>query len=295
MSDLYPFEPHYLDLGGHRLHYVDEGQGEAVLMVHGNPSWSFYYRNLIKALRTTHRAIAPDHVGCGRSDKPGDDRYEYTLSTRAADLGRLVEHLGLRRITLVVHDWGGMIGMAWAVKNPDLISRVVVLNTGAFHLPSGKAFPPTIALARMPGLGAALVRGGNAFARGAVRFCVTRHPMPPEVAAGYLEPYGTWADRIAIQRFVEDIPLRARDHSYEVVSQTAAALDRLRAKPMLICWGMRDFVFDRHFLAEWERRFPDAQVHRFDDCGHYVLEDAAEEIVALVREFVDAHPVEAKL
>ena len=286
MSALYPFSPNHFDLDGYRMHYVDEGQGSPVLMVHGNPSWSFYYRDLVKDLRRDHRAIAVDHIGCGRSDKPDDDRYDYTLESRVNDLERLVEHLGLSNITLVVHDWGGMIGMAWAVRHPELISRIVILNTAAFPKPATKRFPPTIMLARAPGLGAALVRGGNAFARGAVRFCVTRRPMTPEIAAGYLEPYDSWDNRIAVHRFVQDIPLRASDRSYAVLSRTAEGLEGLAQKPMLVCWGMKDFVFDHHFLAEWRRRFPRADVHEFPDCGHYVLEDATEEIVALVRGFV---------
>ncbi len=294
MKSLYPFAPHVLDLDGLRYHYVDEGRGEPVLMVHGNPTWSFYYRGLVTALRDRYRTIAPDHIGCGRSDKPGEDRYAYTLASRVHDLTRLVDTLDLRDVTLVVHDWGGAIGMAWAVQNPDRVARIVVLNTAAFHLPAGKTFPPVLALARIPGLGALLVRGANAFVRGSIRFCVTRRPLPPEVAAGYLEPYGTLADRIAVHRFVQDIPLREGDPAYDVITRTADGLSRLHDKPMLVAWGMKDFVFDHRFLAEWERRFPRADVHRFDDCGHFILEDARDEIVGLVEAFLDAHPLEAR-
>jgi pimeloyl-ACP methyl ester carboxylesterase len=294
VSDLYPFAPHVLDLDGLRYHYVDEGRGDPVLMVHGNPTWSFYWRELVKSLRGRYRTIAPDHIGCGRSDKPSDDRYAYTLASRVADLGRLVEELDLRNITLVVHDWGGAIGMAWAVQHPDRVARIVVLNTAAFHLPDGKGFPPAIALARVPLLGGLLVRGANAFVRGSIRFCVTRRALPPEVAAGYLEPHRNNADRIAVHRFVQDIPLRAGDPAYDLITRTAEGLPRLADKPMLIAWGMKDFVFDHHFLAEWERRFPRAAVHRFDDCGHWVLEDARDEILALVDTFLEQHPLEAR-
>ena len=302
MSGLYPFAPHYLDLhsrsagggnsegGGHRMHYVDEGQGDPVVMVHGNPSWSFYYRDLISQLRSSHRVIAPDHIGCGRSDKPNDDHYDYTLSTRVTDLGRLVDSLDLRDITLVVHDWGGMIGMAWAAQHPDRIAKLVVMNTAAFPLPAGKTFPVSLALARTPGVGALLVRGANAFSRGAVRYCVTRRPMSKAVAAGYLEPYDSWAHRIAVHRFVQDIPLKESDRAYPIMKETGDALIHLADKPMLICWGLKDFVFGPQFLDEWVRRFPSAEVQRFEDCGHYVLEDAGEEIVPLVRKFVDGRP-----
>jgi pimeloyl-ACP methyl ester carboxylesterase len=289
VSGLYPFAPHYIEVGGHRMHYVDEGQGDAVLMVHGNPSWSFFYRNLIAEFASSHRVIAPDHIGCGRSDKPNDDDYDYTLSTRLADLGTLIDSLDLRNITLIVHDWGGMIGMAWAARHPDRISRLVIMNTAAFPLPKAKSLPASLTLARTPGIGALLVRGANAFSLGAIRSCVTRRPMSKAVAAGYLEPYDSWAHRIAVHRFVQDIPLNEDDRAYPIVRETGEALTRLADKPMLISWGLRDFVFDHHFLDEWVRRFPEAEVHRFDDCGHYVLEDAGEEIIPLVREFVDGH------
>ena len=294
MNDLYPFAPHVLDLDGLRYHYVDEGRGEPVLMVHGNPTWSFYYRELVKARRDRYRTIAPDHIGCGRSDKPGEDRYAYTLASRVRDLGRLVDELDLRDVTLVVHDWGGAIGMAWAVQNPDRVARIVVLNTAAFHLPEGKTFPPALALARVPGLGGLLVRGANAFVRGSIRFCVTRRPLPPDVAAGYLEPHRTLADRIAVHRFVQDIPLRTGDPAYDVITRTAEGLPRLADKPMLVGWGMKDFVFDHRFLEQWERRFPRAAVHRFEDCGHWIMEDARDEIIALVDSFLANHPLEAR-
>ena len=291
MSTLYPFTPHYHDSAGHRLHYVDEGSGEAVLMIHGNPSWSFFYRDLIQALSGDHRTVAPDHIGCGRSDKPDDRGYDYTLDSRVADLNSLVEKLDLREITLVVHDWGGMIGLAWAVQNVDRLSRLVVMNTAAFPLPDRNRIPASLRLARTPGLGALLVRGANAFARGAVRTCVTRAPMSKDVAAGYLEPYDSWAHRIAVHRFVQDIPLQKGDRAWATVRGTADSLHRLTDLPMLLCWGMRDFVFDEEFLDEWTARFPAAEVHRFPDCGHYVLEDASREIVPLVRGFIEAHPL----
>ena len=193
----------------------------------------------------------------------------------------------------MVHDWGGAIGMGWATRNPQRVSRIVVLNTGAFHLPGGKRFPSALGLARVPGFGALAVRGANAFVRAANRVCVTRRPLPAEVAAGYLEPYRSWQDRVAVHRFVQDIPLHPRDRAYSVITGIADTLVRLDDKPMLICWGMKDFVFDHHFLQEWERRFPAAAVHRFEDCGHYVLEDAQEEILELVEAFLRQHPLEA--
>lgn len=285
--ELYPFTGKFLTLkNGLRLHYLDEGAGSPVLMLHGNPSWSFYYRNLALALRGTNRVIVPDHIGCGLSDKPGDANYDYTLQSRVEDVEALLESLALKeKITLVVHDWGGMIGMAVAARRPERIEKLVILNTGAFFLPDGKTFPPPLRLARTP-LGALLIRGFNAFARGAAWVGCKRRRMPAALRAAYAAPYNSWADRIATLRFVEDIPLAPGDKAYSLVDETQKKLGAFAKVPMLICWGLKDFVFDAHFLAEWQRRFPAAEVHSFPDCGHYILEDAAGEVIPLIKDFI---------
>lgn len=287
----YDFKSNFVEINRVGMHYLDEGSGDPVVMLHGNPNWSYYYRNLVHALRDRYRCLVPDHIGCGLSDKPGDDRYEYSLKQRMSDLEVWLEHCqATANLTLVVHDWGGMIGMAYATKYPDRIRRLVVLNTGAFHLPATKPVPWQLKLARSP-LGAVLVRGFNAFSRGAVRSCVTRRPMPTEVGNAYCAPYDNWSHRIAVHRFVQDIPLQAGDRGFDLVTETANRLWLLKGAPMLICWGDRDFVFDAHFLQEWKLRFPDAEVHEYPDCGHYILEDAAEEIVPLIGDFLDSHPI----
>jgi len=288
-EELYPFEPHWLTLpSGHRMHYVDEGPRDApvVLMLHGNPTWSFYWRRLISALRLSHRVIAPDHIGCGKSDKPGDDTYSYRLAQRVQDIEALVEQLGLQGITLAVHDWGGMIGMGWAHRHPDLVARLVVLNTAAFPMPSTKRLPASLWLARDTKAGALLVRGFNAFARGATRLAVTRVRLPKEVRDGLCAPYDSWDHRRAVLRFVQDIPLEESDPSFSLVRDVGEHLHQFNDRPVLICWGERDFVFDDHFLKVWKSALPDAEVHQFPDCGHYVLEDAPAEIEQLVRRFL---------
>ena len=286
-KQLYPFTGHYLDLDGLRYHYLDEGNGPPVVMVHGNPSWSFYYRNLTLALRDRYRCIVPDHIGCGFSDKPGDDRYDYTLARRVDDLERLLDRLGITgNITLVLHDWGGMIGMAYAVRHRSRIARLVILNTAAFHLPKEKRFPFALKLCRDTRLGAFLVRGCNAFSLAASFVGCTRNPMPAELRRAYRLPYDTWRNRIATLRFVQDIPLAPGDRTYDLVSEVAAGIGQFCDLPMAIFWGERDFVFDCSFLAEWQRRFPAAEVHRYSDAGHYILEDAADEIIPLIVGFL---------
>jgi len=326
---LYPFESHYLDRGPLRYHYLDEGRGEPVVMVHGNPTWSFYFRELIVALRGSYRCIVPDHIGCGLSDKPGDDRYRYRLASRVDDLDALMGHLNIREnVTLVLHDWGGMIGMAWALRRPDRIKRLIVMNTAAFLLPqvadpdsavstestvapatdgapasktvapvsnrcasSTKRLPWRLRLLHGGGLFPSLaVRGFNLFSRAAARMA-TRKGLAADVRAGLTAPYDSWKSRIATLRFVQDIPLLPAHPSYALAKSVDENLVRFAHVPMLICWGEGDFVFDAEFLNEWRRRFPKAEVHTFAAAGHYVLEDAGGEIVELVRDFLSRHAI----
>ena len=155
---LYPFSGHLFDVGnGVNLHYLDEGRGPPVVMLHGNPTWSFMYRNLVLELRDRFRCIVPDHVGCGLSDKPDETRYEYTLARRVADLTALLDHLHVTdNVTLVLHDWGGMIGMAWATQFPERVKRLVVLNTAAFPMPADAKLPRSLWWGRNTALGALL-------------------------------------------------------------------------------------------------------------------------------------------
>ena len=284
---LYPFEPKFVTVdGGHRMHYVDEGTGDPVVMVHGNPSWSFYYRDLIRRLAPDYRALAPDHIGCGRSDKPGEDDYEFTLARRVADFDHFIdETVPDGGLTLVLHDWGGMIGMRWAVEHPERIERLVLLNTAAFHLPETKRLPAALWLVRETRLGKFLVDRFNAFSRGATRFCVT-DKMSDDVARGYRAPYEAQQDRLATLKFVEDIPLEPADPGYDLITETEEQLPSFADLPILIGWGLEDFVFDSHFLDRWRTIFPDADYAIYPDAGHYVLEDRAEELGRQIEEFL---------
>lgn len=291
LSKLLPVPSQWHTLkSGHRLHFMEAGpespDAPPALMLHGNPSWCYLYRNLLPELATTHRCIAPDHIGMGASDKPGDRDYSYTLAQRVADLDELINARNITQpITLIVHDWGGMIGMLWAARNPERIGRIVALNTGAFPLPPSKPLPWQIGIVRNTPLGALLVRGLNGFARGAAYFC-TVNRMPRSVRNGFVAPYYSWATRIATLRFVQDIPLKPGDRGYELVLEAEAGLKHFRERktPTLLYFGLRDFVFDRHFLAGWQERLPHAETRSFVDAGHYVLEDRG---AAGVREIAD--------
>ena len=288
---LYPFTGAYRNVNGHQLHLLDEGSGDTILMLHGNPTWSFYYRDLVLGLRGTHRVIAPDHIGCGLSDKPDEKNYDYTLRRRVDDLAELIEQAGIQgRITLLMHDWGGMIGMAYATRHPERIGRLILLNTAAFHLPRTKKLPRTLWLCRDTPLGDFFIRDTGLFTSVLARWAVCR-PMAQNVREAYLLPYRAPQDRTGLLRFVQDIPLQPGDASYDLVSEVQAKLPGFRQTPTLILWGDRDFVFDHHFLREWQKILPAAEVHRFPEAGHYVLEDAGAEILPLVRDFLQRHPL----
>ena len=280
--ELYPFRSHFLRLGEYRYHYLDEGAGEPLVMLHGNPTWSFYYRHLVTGLADACRTIVPDHIGCGLSDKP--QQYSYTLKQHIDNLEALMEALELDNITLAMHDWGGAIGMGYAIRHPQKIKRLIIFNTAAFL---SSRMPWRIGLCRIPVSGPVAVRGFNAFAGPAIYMACQHHErMTPGVRAGYLAPYRNYRNRIAVLRFVQDIPRRPKDPSYPVLEGIQQRLSEFRDRPMLILWGGRDFCFNRSFLETWKRFFPEALVQVFEDAGHYVVEDAHERIIPLVREFL---------
>lgn len=269
----------YLDEGG-------EGQGsgprstEAVLMLHGNPTWSFYYRDLVRKLAPSYRCIVPDHIGMGLSEKP--EGYAYTLKQRIDDVVALVASLGLKRVHLVVHDWGGAIGFGFAARQPELIGRIVILNTGAF--PS-RNIPRRIALCKTAFPGTALVRGLNGFAGPAVWMSMARRALSADEKRGYLLPYDSWANRVAVDAFVKDIPMRETHPTWPTLVSTAAGIDQFKAHRVLIIWGGRDFCFDDTFYAEWRARLPDSDAHYLADAGHYVLDDARDEVLPRIAKF----------
>ncbi len=286
---MYPFQSRFLTVGGFRYHYLDEGAGEPLLLVHGNPTWSFYWRNLIGPLRKRYRVIAVDHLGCGLSDKPSP--YPYCLRQHIANLGRLVDFLDLRNVTLLAHDWGGAIGAGTAVERPDRFARYVMFNTAAFR---STRMPWRIAVCRAPIVGRLAVQGLNAFARAALTMAVAHHErMTPAVRAGLLAPYDSWEHREAIYRFVEDIPLTPQHPSYATLQSIEERLPTLAARPWMFIWGMRDWCFTPHFLERFLEFVPQAEVHRLADAGHYVIEDAHERIVPLVEQFLARHSIAA--
>ncbi len=286
VDEEFPFKSHWYDRGeGHRMHYIDEGEGDPIVCVHGNPTWSFFFRHLITRMSRSNRVIAIDHIGCGFSDKPSAQNYNYRLANRIDDLEGLLDHLDIRSgATLVAHDWGGAIGFGAAGRNPDRFSSLVAMNTAAFSLPAGKPFPWIIRPARSF-LGEFLVRGLDAFVLGTLFIGTSRRKLSRADRAGYRAPYNNWNNRLAVHRFVEDIPLQPGDPSWDTLAEVEAGLAALSEHPLLLLWGSRDPVFDVDFLKEWRRRFPTAHWREWSDCSHLLLDDAPEEVITEIRNF----------
>lgn len=274
----------FIQLDSARMHFIDAGRGEPIVCVHGNPTWSFYWRAVIDGLASTHRVVAVDHIGCGLSDKPR--QYDYCLRQHVENLAQLIERLDLTDITLVVHDWGGPIGVGAALRFPHRIRRLVLTNTGCFPPPF---VPLRILACRIPILGSAMIRGANLFARAAVTMASTRRGgLSHDALYGMLAPYDSWNNRIAIDRFVSDIPLSKRHRTWRELEAIEAGLTLLANKPSLLMWGMRDWCFRPECMDRLKSHFPAAQSVEFPEAGHYLMEDAADEVVAVLSRFVGA-------
>ena len=280
----YPFALRAINVEGHRLNYVDEGDlsADPILMVHGNPTWSFYWRRLITQLSKTNRAIAIDHLGCGLSEKPLD--HDYCLQNHIDNLCQLIDKLDLSNVTLMAHDWGGSIGLGALLARRDRFKRIVLFNTAAFPPPY---IPLRIRACRWPIVGKIGVQGLNMFARAATTMA-TEQPggLPRDIADAMLAPYHNWNHRVAIYGFVKDIPASPNHPTWDVLANIESQLPQLADWPILMMWGMKDWCFRPDCLRRLQQSWPNAEVHEIADAGHYVIEDAAEQVSTTVAEFM---------
>jgi haloalkane dehalogenase len=289
---LWPYEPRWFDTPDGRLHYVDEGPrgGRPVVLVHGNPTWGFLYRNFVGPLADAgHRVIVPDHLGFGRSEKPAQPE-RYRIAAHVARLDSLLESLDLSDATVVPQDWGGPIGLSWAVAHPQRGAGLFILNTYA-HRPPGKVpLPLPLRLFRTPGVGEVMVKGLGLFHRVFLfRAGVVHHErLTPEVKRAYLAPHPSWSSRTGVLVFPREIPSGPEGPVSDLLAPLEQGLEReFRHKPVKIVWAMKDVAFTPQMLEQlWLRTFPDAQVVRLEDAGHYLQEDAHERIVPELLDFL---------
>ena len=290
-TPLFPLEPRFVKVrvagGEHELSYVESGEGEPVLLLHGNPTWSFLYRDVIPALGGSVRAIAPDFLGFGRSDKL-ERSEDYTLENHLSALEQLVSALGLEKITLVVHDWAGPIGLSYAVDHPEKIRRLVIMNTWAFAPRAHNKVPQPLKTFRRRVLGELLVLGLDAFVRFALPYGVVhrKERMTKDVMAAYRAPFPTWRSRWPVLAFPRGIPLSESDPAHVRMKKTDEGL-RALDQPALLIWGAKDPVFPPRVMAKFKERLKNVQRELvFDDASHFLQEDRPREIGEAIRAFV---------
>lgn len=274
----YPFEAHYLDIDGHRLHYIDEGQGQTLLFVHGTPSWSFDYRNVIKNLRGSYRCLALDHIGFGLSDKPAD--YDYSTQKHALTLERFVLEKQLKDITLVVHDFGGPIGFDFALRNPQRVKSIVVLNSWLW---SSEGEPDFIRLKRIlksPFL-PFLYRYLNFSPRFILPGSFGDHKLPKRILKQYTRPFADRTQRYGALAFAKAL-LNDQAWFEQLWNRRQALTD----KPLLLLWGMKDPVLKPRYLHKFQSGFPHARTVELPTCGHFPQEEQPEAVSKALLDFL---------
>jgi pimeloyl-ACP methyl ester carboxylesterase len=284
----FPFAPHYHQINDFAMHYVDEGSGEPLVMLHGDPTWGYLFRHFIPPLAERYRCIVPDHMGMGKSGVP-DDPARYHLGQHINNLESLLLTLDLRDITLVLHDWGGPVGMGFATRHPERIKRLVLLNTWAFAAWPG-AMPRLTELIRSE-RGEAFVLKRNGYLEPALRGA-TQYPerLTQTVMDAYRAPFPTPASRLAMLCWSRDIPMREGDTSYAEMARIEQGLSQFAATPTLLIWGMNDRVLSPAVLRQWQALYPHAVTHEIEEANHFLQEDVPERIVGRIVAFLAAHP-----
>ncbi|MEI8033520.1 MAG: alpha/beta fold hydrolase [Chlorobiaceae bacterium] len=277
----YPFESRYFSTPSGVMHYVDEGNGDPVVFVHGNPVWSFVYRNLIKSLRGRWRCIAADHIGFGLSDKP--EEWSYLPEDHALNLELLLESLDLTRITLVVNDWGGPIGLSYALRHPEKIANIVISNTWLWPVDSDWYYQAFSGF--MGGsVGQWLTRSFNFFVRTFMPVVFgDKRKLTHEIHRHYIRPFMNRDERKGMWVF----PKQIIDSSVWLASLWRK-IGMLKNKRVLLAWGMKDIAFRENELNRWKEVFPDAETVRFPDAGHYVAEERGAELAVAIKQLLQA-------
>ena len=276
LRKLFPFQSHFLNVGKGRLHYVDEGSGPVLLLMHACPMWSFSFRRIIQEYSDRFRVIALDQMGFGLSDKPLD--CDYRLEAHIDNLEKFVKELDLKDMIFMMHGRGATIGTGFAIRHPRLVRGFIILNSMAF---SDYSLPFRLQLCRIPWIGAKIISGLNLFLR-------DFRKLPQDVASAYMDPFRDEGGRRSLQRFIEDIPCNPEDDSAQTMFEIEAGMWLLRHKKVCIIWARKDWLYRSRYLKKWKQYFPSAHVHELDKAGRTALEDASYEILENVGSFLDS-------
>lgn len=294
----YPFKPNYVTVNGLRLHYVDESpkgnpDAEPIVLLHGNPTWSYLYRNFVPPLvEAGYRCIVPDHMGYGKSEK-SLDRDEFLLKRKIDYFTGVMDQLDLRDITLVMQDWGGSIGLGYAVEHPDRIKRLIIMSTWAFVFPEDipdENLPPLLGMCRKPEIGETMLLAYNVFVEGFLPLAIVRkEKITPQLLDAYRAPFPDYNSRIPTMA-IQDVPLRKDQPSYPTMQAIQEKLNVLNV-PTCLIWGEDDHVFPPDsVLPIWQGFYPHSETHMIPRAGHFLQEDAPEEICDVIKDFLKRNP-----
>lgn len=275
----YPFENKYYEINGVKMHYVDEGEGDVILFVHGTPSWSFEYRHIIKELSQQFRCIAIDHIGFGLSDKPAD--YDYSIQNHAINLNKFIEHLQLKNINLFIHDFGGPIGLKYATQHPENISKFIILNTWCKSVEQEPEFKKMKLI-----LGSPLLPFLYKYFNFSPKYILPaafgeKTRLTKEIHQQYLKPFSKPSEREGAVAFAKSL-LKDQDWFEKIYND----LDKISWKPALFIWGMKDQFVTEKFLNVFLEKFKDADVIKYEDAGHFVMEEKSMVAAPAIRDFL---------
>lgn len=276
--DEYPFQSHFFKVNGQNLHYIDEGEGDVILLVHGTPSWSFDYRHLIKAFSKTHRCIAIDHIGFGLSDKP--EQYDYSTQNHSKTLEAFVLEKNLQHITLVVHDFGGPIGLNFAIKHPDLVKQIVILNSWLWSSAQDADFIRLSRVLRSPLL-PLLYRWFNFSPRFILPSSFGSRKLHKQMLPQYTKPFADRTQRNGALAFAKSL-LNDQEWFQSLWNSRAG----IAQKPVLFIWGMADPVIKPHYLNKFKEGFPNSKVVELETCGHFPQEEEYEAVIAALQHWL---------
>lgn len=281
ISAQFPFQAKHVLASSVRLHYVEVGTGEPVLFVHGNPTWSYLWRNVLPDVGRHHRAIAFDLPGFGRSEKPVGARYDFEDHARA--LAELIDALDLERLSIVGHDWGGLLTMDWATRNQERITSVALMSTSVVRV--GGLLQPLLRLPRLPWLAWLLVQRANLFLPLALRAGVRTRRLSATERRHYREPFPSVDSRYPIRRWTEQLPAGRGDAAYDAVARIEKALPDFK-RPVLIVRGSRDPILTRRRAEQMLRALPSAQFEEIEGAGHFLQEDNPGKVGRLLNDFL---------
>lgn len=278
-TQAYPFQAHYFSINGTQLHYIDEGQGDVILLVHGTPSWSFDFRYQIQHLSKFYRCIALDHIGFGLSDKP--EKYDYSTQNHAKMLAQLIEYLGLKQIILVVHDFGGLIGFDYALKFPDNIQKIVVLNSWLWDASNEPSYQKMKKILKSP-----LLPFLYKYLNFSPRFLLPlsffdKSKLTKGVHKQYTSPFSKPSERMGTLAFAKSL---LNDQLwFESLWQKRQVLEN---KPFLFIWGMKDSFILPQYLDKFASAFPEKTIVKLENCGHFPQEEEKESVLAAIQAFI---------